>query len=109
MSRIHFTGLEPAVRSKPPEYSATNGNDACQHDVVAILPFQLWHVLEVHSVDTSNSSWHSQNSRPRGESACDGSLLSLPDHQARFKRESKNFAESINLFLHAIDMVRHIS
>ena len=105
----HFTGLEPAVLSKPPVYCATDGEDACEHDVIAILPFELWHVLEVHSIDAGDRRWHSQNSRPCGEPARDGGLLGLPDHQTRFKSERKHFAEGINLFLHAIDMIRHIA
>ena len=83
------------------EDTAYDGNRRDDHEI-AILPFKLRHILEVHAVDTGDCRGHREDGAPGRKPPRDIRLLALPGHQARLEGEGQHFAERVEDIIRAI-------
>ncbi len=81
---------------KPRIQRGADDRDASQHDEISVLPFELRHVLEVHSVDSSDSGRHRQNGGPGRELPCNFGLRHLARHQAGLECKCQDLAQGVD-------------
>src|SRR5436190_21951133 len=84
---------EPVIPLEAVIKEAAQSEDEGKDDEIAILPFELGHVVEIHSIDAGESRRHGENGGPGREHAGDGALLRLAHHQARFESEGQNLSQ----------------
>src|SRR5471030_2804860 len=101
--------LKPARALEAEVEPATDRDDRGNHGVVAVLPLQFGHVLEIHAVDARDRGGHRQDRGPGGELAGDRVLLRLARHQARLEGEGQHLAQRVDVFLDAADMVADVA
>src|SRR5262245_14090539 len=72
--------LKPAVAAELHIKRGADGNYDADHEEIAVGPFELGYVLEIHPIDSGNGGRYGQDGGPRREPACNHILLRLPSH-----------------------------
>ena len=84
--------LQPTVAAELHIKRGADGDNDPDHEIIAVRPLKLRHVLEIHPVNSGNRGGYGQDGGPGGKPARYLGLLRLPGHQARLEGEGEHFA-----------------
>lgn len=104
-----YFALQPVRFFQPPIQKKTAQNDADHYHRITVLPIQLRHVSEVHTVPTENHGGYCQDRSPTGQSFDNFVLPNRFKCQMHLHCRYQHFSHTMNLLIYTFDVIHNIA